>query len=339
MTNDITTTTTNLLEWTLSAEPTPGLPQIHRAIHAAKIGLPPVSKDGELKLGEKKVPFTRMEDIRHALYPVLAQFGLNVYLQHEDSQETFQEASEAMMMATFYDERDAEGKSTGRKLLNERGEVRDGKIVQTRHWVTVVYTVRFTYVGDGSFIEVKVAGSAYDTNSDKATGKATTAAVKRAFTETFDIIDSKEEDPDATDPGEQNRPMTTDRREGGDRGSQARAAASTATVTGTTRRSGPPSQPVHQQPSDAAVAQADTGTGEIPEQDASPLDDAKARVRKAVSALQARDGENSWQPTDVDKLATTITGKSNRAEWINTLAHVRKLADALEMELQPIQKG
>lgn len=267
-----------------------------------------------------------MDDIRAALYPVFAAHGIMVYPKLIEKTSELQVASEPMTMA----QQDPET-----RMISPAGrEIRDGKIPNTRHWATVTYSVGFVFVGDGSGIEVIVLGSAYDTNSDKAFGKATTAAIKRAFTETFDIIDAKEIDPDEEGHLDDNRAATTDRRTGGDRGNQAREAAQTGQASGSTRRSGPAARTAPAQPSDAAVASADAATGEVPddrpEPEAAPaesnLDAQKGRIRAAVKVL-------GYSQADVDALATEVTGKKTRPEWINLVTAVKKLADALEAKV------
>lgn len=55
------------------------------------------------------------------------------------------------------------------------------------------------YADDGSFVEVEMAGEGID-QSDKATNKATTAAMKYAFNELFAITTEDTEDSDKTSP-------------------------------------------------------------------------------------------------------------------------------------------
>lgn len=304
-----------------------GRDQIHRALFGAKLDMPAVAKNGELELGAKKVPFTKIDDIRKALYPVLAKHGIMVYLELVDATDELQVASEPMTMLSFIDETGADG--VVRKVAAPRGEVRDGRIPTTRYWATVTYCVRFLFVGDNSEYSVVVKALAYDTNSDKAIGKATTAAVKRAFVETFDIVDGAEADEDdELDRG--NRAATTDRRAVGDRGQQSRTAAASQAVTGTTRRSGPQrtATPAIKSLADvAAEAGADVHTGELPEPNDPPaesnVDVQKARIRAATGTL-------SMAPAEVDAIATELTGKATRPEWINQVTALKKVADELE---------
>ncbi len=312
----------------INLEPKPEIPQIHRALFAAKLAMPPVAKTGELELGSKKVPFTKIDDIRKHLYPVLAKFGIMVYLELVDSTDELQVAAEPMSMLNFADEVGTDGVS--RKVLQPRGEVRDGRIPTTRYWATVTYRVRFLFVGDNSEESVIVKALAYDTNSDKAIGKATTAAVKRAFVETFDIVDGAEVDEDdELDKG--NRAATTDRRMAGDRGQQSRNAAAEQGSTGTTRRSGPQrAASVPEIKSSAEVAAetgADVHTGELPPPNDPPaesnVDVQKARIRAATGKL-------SLSPAEVDAIASELTGKKTRPEWINQVTALKKVADELE---------
>jgi hypothetical protein len=220
---------------------------IHTALHAVKTTLPAIEKEGELTFGSNTVKFTRVEDVRKALYPAFAKYGIMAYLSLYASEEKLQVAEEPWTQAqaispeTGLPDRTGIIGNTGRPIL-------DGRIPKTRMWAWVEYTLRLVFIGDGSEVLVgPVKGSAYDTDSDKATGKATTAAIKRILVETFDIVDEKEGELDETGEDTKNRPETTDRRtaqEGEGRGGQAMAAAAPGASArpGRPTRSGPRSK-------------------------------------------------------------------------------------------------
>lgn len=304
--------------------------QIHRAILAVISEIPPVSKDGTLTLGSNTIPFQKYDDILDALSPVLLKHGIVTYPEVRQHRTELQVASEPMTMAQ-------QDKETG--LISAAGrEIRDGKIPTTRAWAYVEYGLRMVFVGDNSEVTPSAVGESYDTNSDKATAKATTAALKRILTVTFKITDRSEGKLEEVDPDAGNRAATTDRREGGDRGQQQRTAAQADQANGSTRRSGPQrggrpaAEPVEapEQPSDEAVASADAATGEVPDEPQAPtetdLDKAKTRIRKANEILKL-------SPAEVDAIAAEATGKTTRADWINKITFVKKVADALEAKV------
>jgi hypothetical protein len=316
--------------------------QIHRAILAVIREIPAVDRNGTLELGGNKIPFQKVDEIRDAMNPILARHGIVSYIRVEDVKHELQVAQEPMTMVQF----DAD-----KNLLPGR-EIRDGKIPTTRSWAQAQVVMTYVFVGDNSEVTTRAFGLAYDTNSDKALSKATTQAVKRILIETFKITDHKELDDDSTTEDQGNRAATTDRREGGDRGQQARTAAQREAGAGTTRRT---SEAVAKSTAEnvkavrdqkVADAIAETGanpaTGEVPDERPEPqappepskLDAAKARVRETVGALKARDGDDAWPPARVDAIATELTGKATRAEWINGVTFVTKVANALEAELK-----
>ena len=280
--------------------------RIHAALFAVKSMMPAIEKQGDLTFGSNVVKFTRVEDIRKALYPLFARVGVMAYLELVDSNETLQVAEEPWTQAQAVDP--DTGKPDRQGVIGNTGRaILDGRIPKTRMWAWVEYRMRFVYIGDGSQVVVgPIKGSAYDTDSDKATGKATTAAIKRLLAETFDVIDEKES-VDLEEAGEdtKNRPETTDRRtaqEGQDRGAQARAAAApgAAARPGRPSRSGSkketsveeaptsakPEAPVievapkpqpevetpapAEHPSEEAIAAVNEATGEVPEEVVEP---------------------------------------------------------------------
>jgi hypothetical protein len=197
----------------------------------------------------------------------------------------------------------------------------------------VTYALRFVYVGDNSDVIATAVGQAYDTNSDKAVGKASTAALKRILKTVFKVVEPGE-DHEGDDVAGTNRPATTDTvlpGEGGDRGSQARAAAEVAAVTGSTRRSGParPASPapVTEAQQAADETHADVSTSELPEPNEPPapsaLDGHKERLRIAVKQM-------GYTPDQVNTIATEVTGKADRAKWILVTTDVKKIADKME---------
>lgn len=327
--------------------------RIHRAILAASAAMPAIAKNGKMKLGDKDVPFTSMDDVRKALYPIFEQVGINVYIHRVDSTSELQVAEEPWTLAQADPGTGLVG-STGRPL-------RDGKIPTTRNWVSVIYDLEFVYVGDASSVTITVEGMAYDTNSDKALGKATTAAVKRAFLETFRVVDGKEEEQEASDPEDRNRAVTTDRRapEGADRGTQQRAAATPGgraprggrkpapgvidEVTG--RPPAEPSTPAESSEEAVAAMGADPESGEIPTGEplrapegikttdaGERLEAAKARVRRAAPLL-------SYTPDMVNVTTTQVTGITDRTEWLTKPDAVEKLADELERRIADRDAG
>lgn len=321
---------------------------IHSAILEVVKALQPIQKNGELELGGRTIPFTRIDDIRDGLNPLLSEHGIVSYVDVDLIKHKLQVASDPLTLAQSYQVPilDAEGEpvtgSNGKPLQRtvidpSYRPIGDGKVPVTRSWALAKVTFTFILAEDPSSAWTSSAiGEAYDTNGDKAFAKATTAAVKRVLIEVFKVTDKTEGDTEALDPENGNRSATTDRREGGDRGQQARAAAQGAQVTGSTRRGRPQATPA--QPSDEAVEAADSRTGEVPDEPApreeSNLDKQKARVREAVKALKARDGSEAWTEVEINKIATELTGKATRPEWIVLQTAVKKLADALEKELE-----
>jgi ERF superfamily len=76
-----------------------------------------------------------------------------------------------------------------------------------QRWCRVIVTKAFffTSLQDGSRVEIEASGEGVD-NSDKATNKAETGALKRALLQAF-LLASGEEDPDDTRPDDTGRPM------------------------------------------------------------------------------------------------------------------------------------
>jgi len=329
------------------------MPQIHRAMFAAKVDMPEVAKSGEMPLGGKTVAFTKIDDIRAHLYPILERHGIMTYLEFVDQDSQITVAAPTLTMAqtepakTFHP-------TTGELVDNPRANkltdigrpIGDGKIPNRNIRVQVTYDIRFVYVGDNSEVVVRTIGESMDTSSDKATNKATTSAVKRAFVETFAIVDRTELEPDADQPEERNRTATTDKRDGsaapaGDRGAQQRAAAAgTGAGGGGTRRSGPQAQPAVAKPAPTPAPAAEPepavnqATGEVADQpearpapaeapDLDKLGEQKARIRDLNKVLQL-------SPIQTNEIATRVTGKEKREEWIVLPTAVKKLADELE---------
>jgi hypothetical protein len=294
---------------------------IHRAILRVVRDLPAVDKNGSMQLGANTVRYTKIEDVRDVLNPLLAAYGIVSYPVLMDYRTELQVAAEPMTMA----QADPETKL----ILPGGREIRDGKIPTTRSWAEVTYGIRFVYVGDNSEVTPTAIGQAYDTNSDKALAKASTAAIKRILFETFKVTEPGEDDHQAQEPDAGNRAATTDRRvagEGASRGQQQISAAQQQQATGTTRRSGPQPQRAAA-PSAPEEPQADPQTGELPEPQAAPeesaIDRDKARLRVAVKAL-------GFSPDQVNEIAREATGKTDRAAWVNTPTLVKKVADAAE---------
>jgi hypothetical protein len=325
-------------------DPDSPLNQIHRAMWAARHDLPAIEKKGELTLGSNTVQFTKIEDIRRALYPVLDKHGIMAYIDIVDSNEILQVAEEPRTAAMFRDVKDDEGRLLYKELILPRDEIRDGRIPTTRMWAWVIMRITFVSVVDNSSVFATAKGSAYDTNSDKATGKATTAAIKRILGETFNVIDPTEGDPDYENMGDEgdgrNRPVTTDRATGqaptGDRGAQQRAAAAAGGRRPTQQRSisTSPAKALSQAATAAAETGADAETGVVPDdrppaQDApeeSRLDAAKARVRAANEIL-------GKTPAEVDAIALAETGSKTRQGengWLTKVTFVEKVATHLE---------
>jgi len=270
--------------------------RIHAALYSVKVAMPAISKEGDLTFGSNVVKFTRVEDIRKALYPIFARVGVMAYLELVASDETLQIAQEpwtqAQAISPTTGEVDRQGiiQNSGRPIL-------DGRIPKTRMWAWVEYRIRFVYIGDGSEVIVgPVKGSAYDTDSDKATGKATTAAIKRLIAETFDVIDEKEStDLEETGEDTKNRPETTDRRtvqDGQDRGAQARSAA----APGAAARPGRPSR------AKKAPEPAVEEKPEAPQEPATPPQETpaapEAPVEPAAPAEEPQAPEEPQQPSE-----------------------------------------
>lgn len=323
-------------------------PNIHMAILSAGIELPAISRNGEMTLGSNTISFTRIEDIRHALYPVLNRHGLVIYPQFVTKSEVVHQAESPWTAAQVEpatlgkDEQDRPiHNPTAGRIIPEGRPIRDGRIPSTRFDVTVVYDFVIVYAPTGDSFTPRIVAEAMDTNSDKATGKATTAAVKRLFTEVFKVVDPTEKDLEEDDPETKNRAVTTDQRNGsGDRGSQARAKAAPG---GGTRQpptrsvtTDPRPKPARQETVEEAVAAtgANPDDGVIPEDpaerpepeqapDESRLDKAKARVRVAAKTL-------ALDPPTINAIAAEVTGKERREEWIVLPTLVEKLAKELE---------
>src|SRR5690606_35186692 len=128
------------------------------------------------------------------------------------------------------------------------------------------YDWELIHAPSGTSVVARTIGEAMDTSADKATGKATTAAIKRVLLEVFQVVDHTEIDIESVNPDDANRAVTTDRREGGDRGNQARQKAATAIAAKPTRSvTTDPRAKV----SAAAAAEevgANPATGEVPDE-------------------------------------------------------------------------
>lgn len=311
-------------------------PQIHRAILAATRDMPTIAKTGAMDLGGKSVPFTKIDDIRAHLYPILERHGINTYMSVKKDILTTQVADPVLSGPQV---------DPDTKMVSPNYRpIGDGRIGTTRSRANVTIGMRFVYAGDGSEVEVEAPGESYDTNGDKATSKATTSAVKRIFTETFKIVDREEKDIEGDDPEARNRPATTDVTQP-DRGAQQREAAAGAGAGGSgTRRSGP-QRSVTTTPSPAAAAakteaeEADPATGELPAAATAPapstLDVQKARVRNLNAKL-------GLAPAEVNALATSLTGYAQREGengWITKVTAVKKLADELEVRAKAKESG
>lgn len=357
--------------------------RIHAALFAVAASLPAIEKNGELTFGANTVAFTSIEDIRKALYPAFDRFGIVAYFRLHDSNETLQVAEEPWTAVQAIDPETGKPDPRNGIISESARPIRDGRIPKTRMWAWVEYVAKFVYLGDGSSVEVgPFKGSAYDTDSDKATGKATTAAIKRLLSETFRVIDEKEsKDFEETGEDEKNRPDTTDRRsaqEGQGRGPQALAAAAPGAQTrpGRPTRSGPASkpkpepqpeepkaapepepqpeqstpqpEPTPEHPSDEALAQADQGTGEVPEEPtstpeetvepekpgAAPVAPMPDRLAAAKSRVADANKVLGLTKAEVDAIAAEVTGIAKREDWITKGTAVAKLADALEARLK-----
>lgn len=309
------------------------VPQIHRAMFNAKLDMPAIAKNGTMELGGKSIPFTKIDDIKAALYPVLEKHGIMTYPVFVEQDTIDTKADAPLTGASKF----PDGHELAGTVIPTFRPVGDGRIPTRNIRVQVVYDIQFVFVGDNSGVVVRVIGEAMDTSADKATGKATTAAIKRAFVETFGIVDRMEVDIESVNPEDGNRAATTDRREAaGDRGVQQRQAASgMGAGTSGTRRSGP-QRSVTTNPSPTAKREAealaeetgaDVATGELPPPAPAPeestLDVQKRRVREANAILK-------MQPAEVNALATQITGKATREEWSVLPTAVKKIADELE---------
>jgi len=323
--------------WPVDIRSEGGLPQIHRAMFGAKVDMPAVAKNGSMELGGKTVPFTKIDDIKAALYPILERHGIMTYPVFVEQESDVTAADPPLTGAQKYpDSHELAG-----TIMPTYRPIGDGRIPTRNIRVQVVYDIQFVFVGDNSGVVVRVIGEAMDTSSDKATNKATTAAIKRAFVETFGIVDRMEVDIEAENPEDRNRSVTTDRRdaEGGDRGQQQRSAAQgLGAGTAGTRRSGPqrsasttPSPAAARAKAEADEEQVDPQTGELPAPAPAPeqskLDAEKARVRAANEILK-------YTPAEVNALATQLTGKATREEWSVLPTAVKKIADELEKRVK-----
>lgn len=305
----------------------PGVPLIHSRLAAIARDLPGIARAGEMTLGSNTVKFTKIADIRDALYPFMDTHGVMLYPYFIEQISTVDQAEEPW--TTGGDKQVKVGDEVQTVYIEPR-PVRDGRIPTTRFREKVVYDFNLVCVDDASCMTVRIIGEAIDTSSDKATGKATTAAVKRLFTEVFRVVDSDEKDIEESNPEDQNRAATTDRREGGDRSNQMRQRAASGGASQRRSISTSPAKAMQQ----AAAPDADQETGELPEPNEPPeqtkLDAEKSRVKGLIATI-------GYDPHEVDALATELTGVPNRMGengWITKITHVKKLGDELEKRIK-----
>lgn len=134
--------------------------KIHSAMVAVMRDVDFIGKDRKADGGGPSYKFRGIDDIYNTLHPLLAKHGIFMMARYEDR--TVVERSSRSGSAVFY--------------------------------VTLTGFFRFT-ADDGSFVECSAIGEAMD-NSDKATNKAMSVALKYAVMQTFFIPTEEPKDPE-----------------------------------------------------------------------------------------------------------------------------------------------
>lgn len=307
---------------------------IYEAIQAVKVAMPEIAKDGSMPMGGSKVQFQRIVDMEQALFPLLLEHEIIVIPTFMDERSTIQEAEPPLTMAQSY----PQGHELAGTLMPTSRPVGDGKIPTTRVRALVIYAHTFHHVPSETNFNVQTVGEAMDTNGDKATNKATTAAWKKAVQRVFGITDPTEQEADETDQDEKNRAATTDRRmpQGQGRGGQARGRA----AAGGGQRQ--PSQRSASTSSGSALqraaqeANADASTGEVAETPAPAEAPAQDRMGAAKLRMRTVVGQLGINSAEVDQTARDLGfGERGGTDgWLTKVTHVEKIATELESRVK-----
>lgn len=165
-------TSTALRDPDAPAEAAPQLPHILTAIRAIMNEVRGVAKAGEFKAStaanaQVRYRFQKYDDMAAALGAAFREQGVMI------------QARIVSLDVTEWDK------------LKEGAQQRNCRVVLRKVFV-------FTSLVDGTHVEIEAAGEGAD-NSDKATGKAETAAIKNALKQAF-LLSTGDDDPDATRP-------------------------------------------------------------------------------------------------------------------------------------------
>lgn len=147
------------------------VPAIYGKMHAITSNMPTLEKNGVGPSTQGSYKFLAVDDVLHAVKPLLNEHGVIVSPTLIDKGFTF----------------------------NSAAVKEDGRVPRQNVHAWVEYEYRFIAVEDGSEISVTVVGEGID-SQDKAIRKATTSASKIAFINAFTLI-TGEIDPDAQDGG------------------------------------------------------------------------------------------------------------------------------------------
>lgn len=304
-----------------------GVPAILPALLAVKRELGAIPKDGVGPSSQGSYPFVQYDKIIEKLGELFQKHEIIVVPRIINHETTVREAEEAFTTGGVKD-----------GVLIPREPIRNGKLpqVNVREWVEMEY--RFISAVDGSEITGSISGEAMD-SQDKASRKAHTSAYKSYLIIAFDIV-TGEKDPDAINPDDSNRAVTTDQQQtSGQRaiaaarpGAPGRAPSATRPSVTTAAR------PSHVSPA-AAEAAAETGadvdSGEVPDDPTAPLEAPEGdRLDKAKARVLAANTILGLKPFEVNEIAEKETGKKTRAEWIILPTAVEKLAKELERRVE-----
>lgn len=160
--------------------PAEATPHIYSAIRAIMDEVVGVAKAGEMVLGRGRnarvdYKFQKYDDMAAALGVAFRKQGVMI------------QAEITSLKITEWDKK------------------RDDGSTQRNARVVIQKLFRFTSLVDGSTVQIEAAGEGAD-NSDKATNKAETSALKNALKQAF-LLSTGEDDPDATRHDDTGRPV------------------------------------------------------------------------------------------------------------------------------------
>ena len=172
-------TSTALRDPDAPAEAAPQVPHILTAIKAIMEEVRGVAKAGEFKTStavnaKPLYNFQKYDDMAAALGAAFRKQGVMI------------QARIVSLDVTEWDK------------LKEGAQQRNCRVVLRKVFV-------FTSLVDGTHVEIEAAGEGAD-NSDKATGKAETAAIKNALKQAF-LLSTGDDDPDDTRPDDTGQPV------------------------------------------------------------------------------------------------------------------------------------